>query len=45
MERASTGESFLITRRGKPYARLAPPYDQLTEPPDQDERPKLDIVS
>ncbi len=25
MERAAAGESFLITRRGKPYARLSPP--------------------
>jgi prevent-host-death family protein len=44
-ERASAGETFLITRRGKPYARLMPPYDQLTEPSDPDERPKLEIVS
>ena len=29
MERAAAGESFLITRRGKPYARLTPPHDQL----------------
>jgi prevent-host-death family protein len=29
MERAAAGESFLITRRGKPYARLSPPHDQL----------------
>jgi antitoxin (DNA-binding transcriptional repressor) of toxin-antitoxin stability system len=27
MERAGAGESFLITRRGKPYARLSPPQD------------------
>jgi prevent-host-death family protein len=45
MERAVAGESFLITRRGKPYARLSPPYEQLTEPPDQGERPKLEIVT
>ena len=32
MERAAAGESFLITRRGRPYARLSPPYEQLTEP-------------
>ena len=25
MDRAAAGESFLITRRGKRYARLAPP--------------------
>ena len=29
MERAAAGESFLITRRGKPYARLCPPSEQL----------------
>ena len=29
MERAAAGESFLITHRGKPYARLCPPSDQL----------------
>jgi prevent-host-death family protein len=29
MERAAAGESFLITRRGKPYARLAPANQQL----------------
>jgi antitoxin (DNA-binding transcriptional repressor) of toxin-antitoxin stability system len=33
MERAAAGESFLITRRGKPYARLSPPHDQLDLPP------------
>ena len=32
MERAAAGESFLITRRGKPYARLSPPYEQLDLP-------------
>ena len=32
MERAAAGESFLITWRGKPYARLAPPHDQLDLP-------------
>ena len=32
MERAAAGESFLITRRGKPYARLTPPHDQLEIP-------------
>jgi antitoxin (DNA-binding transcriptional repressor) of toxin-antitoxin stability system len=45
MERAAAGESFLVTRRGKPYARLTPPFEQLTEPPDEDERPKLEVVS
>jgi antitoxin (DNA-binding transcriptional repressor) of toxin-antitoxin stability system len=34
MERAAAGESFLITRRGKPYARLSPPHDQLEIPPE-----------
>jgi prevent-host-death family protein len=29
MERASHGERFAITRRGKPFARLLPPTDQL----------------
>jgi antitoxin (DNA-binding transcriptional repressor) of toxin-antitoxin stability system len=28
-ERARAGESFLLTRRGKPYARLGPPSEQL----------------
>jgi prevent-host-death family protein len=37
MERAAAGESFLITRRGKPYARLSPPHDQLDIPPDTPE--------
>jgi antitoxin (DNA-binding transcriptional repressor) of toxin-antitoxin stability system len=32
MERAAAGEEFLITRRGKPYARLSPPFEQLIEP-------------
>jgi antitoxin (DNA-binding transcriptional repressor) of toxin-antitoxin stability system len=41
MERAAAGESFLITRRGKPYARLSPPYEQLTEPAP---RPALELV-
>jgi len=25
MQRAAAGERFLITRRGKPHARLSPP--------------------
>ena len=29
MERAAAGASLLITRRGKPYARLSPPHAQL----------------
>jgi prevent-host-death family protein len=33
MERAAGGEEFLITKRGKPYARLSPPFEQLIEPP------------
>jgi antitoxin (DNA-binding transcriptional repressor) of toxin-antitoxin stability system len=32
MERAAAGETFLITRRGQPYARLCPPHDQLNLP-------------
>jgi prevent-host-death family protein len=32
MERAAAGETFLITRRGKPYARLTPPHEQLDLP-------------
>ena len=38
MERAAAGESFLITRRGKPYARLSPPRDQLDIPAEDPER-------
>jgi prevent-host-death family protein len=29
MERATTGEEFLVTRRGKPYVRLLPAREQL----------------
>jgi antitoxin (DNA-binding transcriptional repressor) of toxin-antitoxin stability system len=29
MERATGGEEFLVTRRGKPYVRLVPAQDQL----------------
>jgi prevent-host-death family protein len=29
IQRAAAGETFLVTRRGKPYARVSPPYDQL----------------
>jgi prevent-host-death family protein len=32
MDRAAAGERFLITRRGKPYARLSPPHEQLDLP-------------
>jgi len=41
MERAAAGESFLITRRGRPYARLSPPSEQLLEPP---VRPALELA-
>jgi antitoxin (DNA-binding transcriptional repressor) of toxin-antitoxin stability system len=41
MERAAAGETFLITRRGKPYARLSPPHEQLLEPPIP---PRLELV-
>ncbi len=42
MERAAAGEEFLITKRGKPCARLSPPFEQLIEPPP---RPALALVS
>jgi prevent-host-death family protein len=42
MERAAAGESFLITRRGRPYARLSPPYEQLLEPTAP---PRLEVVN
>jgi prevent-host-death family protein len=29
IQRAAAGETFLVTRRGKPYARVSPPSDQL----------------
>jgi prevent-host-death family protein len=29
MQRAHAGEEILITRRGRPYARLGPPHPQL----------------
>jgi PD-(D/E)XK endonuclease len=41
MERAAAGETFLITRRGKPYARISPPHEQLIEPP---AGPRLEVV-
>jgi antitoxin (DNA-binding transcriptional repressor) of toxin-antitoxin stability system len=28
MERAAAGEEFLVTRRGKPYARLSRPGER-----------------
>ena len=34
MQRASAGEEFLISRRGRPYARLSPPHAQLAPAPD-----------
>jgi prevent-host-death family protein len=33
MERAAAGEEFFVTRRGKPYVRLAPARDQLALEP------------
>jgi len=30
MGRATAGEEFLVTRRGKPYVRLIPAQDQLS---------------
>jgi antitoxin (DNA-binding transcriptional repressor) of toxin-antitoxin stability system len=30
MERAAAGLEILITRHGRPFARLGPPYPQLT---------------
>jgi prevent-host-death family protein len=44
MERASAGESFLISRRGKPYARITPPFAQLIESPKDSDRPRLEVV-
>jgi prevent-host-death family protein len=47
MERASGGESFLITRRGKPYARLSPQHDQLeipTEAPELEQPEPAEVV-
>ncbi len=38
MERSAAGESFLITRRGKPYARLSPPPPALVRGPSGDAR-------
>jgi len=34
MERAAAGEEILVTRRGRPYARLVPPHPQLEPPPE-----------
>ena len=46
IERAAAGEEFLITKRGKPYARLSPPFEQLVEPGPaiEPEPPKLQVV-
>lgn len=47
MERAAAGETFLITRRGKPYARLTAPQDQLelpAEPPELDPPEPAEVV-
>lgn len=47
MERAAAGETFLITRRGKPYARLTAPQDQLeipTEGPELDPPEAAEVV-
>jgi antitoxin (DNA-binding transcriptional repressor) of toxin-antitoxin stability system len=46
-ERAAAGESFLITRRGKAYARLSPPQDQLeipAEPPEPEQPEPAEVV-
>jgi prevent-host-death family protein len=42
MERAAAGESFLITRRGKPYARLSSAQAQLELPPEPAEAEQLE---
>jgi antitoxin (DNA-binding transcriptional repressor) of toxin-antitoxin stability system len=42
MERASAGESFQVTRRGKPYVRLIPGAERLPLAPSQP--PKLTLV-
>jgi prevent-host-death family protein len=47
MERAAAGETFLITRRGKPYARLTAPQDQLeipAEPPELEPPEPAEVV-
>ena len=44
MERAAAGETFLITRRGKPYARLSPPHLQLDLAPEHGERRASDTA-
>jgi prevent-host-death family protein len=42
MERSAAGESFVITRRGKPYVRLVPGVDRLPLTPP--EAPPLTVV-
>jgi prevent-host-death family protein len=42
MERASAGESFRVTRRGKPYVRLVPSVDRLPLAPPEPH--KLTVV-
>ncbi len=47
MERAAAGESFFVTRRGKPYVRLVPareplPLEQPADPAPAP--PKLSLV-
>jgi prevent-host-death family protein len=42
MERASGGESFRVTRRGKPYVRLVPGAERLPIAPS--EPPRLTVV-
>jgi prevent-host-death family protein len=43
MERASAGESFHVTRRGKPYVRLVPGVERLPIAPSQP--PNLTVVA
>ena len=37
IQRAAAGETFLVTKRGKPYARVSPPHDQLEVAPEPTE--------
>jgi prevent-host-death family protein len=39
MQRAAAGESFLVTRRGKPLARLSPPPGRASQPVDAGDTP------
>lgn len=45
MQRAAAGESFNVTRRGRPFARLVPPSDQLPAEASREEVPRLRLVS